>query len=415
MKTSPLTWRIEKRKIADLKPAAYNPRKMSESEERDLGESIDEFGTVVPIVANVGKRDGILIGGHQRTKLYEKKGMTEVDVMVPSRELTIAEEKRLNLRLNKNTGSWDPDKLKDMGLTLLLDVGFGDEELQIFFDDVDVIDDEFNVGAAVREIKNPKTKHGDVIELGEHRLVCGSPLDPDAIADLMGKDKADLLHMEPPRVLDDSFLEAVQDEKTKEGKHAAILGMLLENMLAAAKPNAHVFTWTDDKYVWLIQSLYREQKVAPKRICIWIKKDFQITAKVAFNKAYEPCVYGILGKEPYLNPAVKNLSEILNKEVANGNHMIDDILDSLTVWLDRRPKGDTGEYTGKPVTLLERPLKRCTAPGHVMLDLFAGAGSTLMACEQLKRRARVVQSDPIMCDVIVKRWEEFTNQKANRL
>ena len=104
MSKAPLTWSREVRKIADLKAADYNPRKMTEAEERDLAESIDEFGTVVPLVVNIGKRKDVLIGGHQRTKLYEKKGIEEVEVMVPSRELTLTEEKRLNLRLNKNTG-----------------------------------------------------------------------------------------------------------------------------------------------------------------------------------------------------------------------------------------------------------------------------------------------------------------------
>ena len=110
-----ITWTIERRKVADLKEASYNPRKMTEQEERDLEESITEFGAVIPVVINIGKRGNILIGGHQRKKLYEKKGIEEVDVMVPSRELNATEEKRLNLRLNKNTGSWDQEKLRDKG------------------------------------------------------------------------------------------------------------------------------------------------------------------------------------------------------------------------------------------------------------------------------------------------------------
>ena len=122
-----VTWTTEKRKVSDLIPADYNPRKMTEQEERDLRDSIEEFGRVIPVVVNIGKRSNILIGGHQRTSIYNKDA--EIEVMVPSRELTKEEEKKLNLRLNKNTGSWDFEKLKTMDISLLLDVGFGDEEL----------------------------------------------------------------------------------------------------------------------------------------------------------------------------------------------------------------------------------------------------------------------------------------------
>lgn len=412
---NPIAWTTEKRKVADLKEADYNPRKASEQEERDLEESIQEFGTVIPVVVNVGKRANVIIGGHFRVRLYKKRGIEEIDVVVPSRELTIAEEKRLNLRLNKNTGSWDPEKLKGMGLTLLLDVGFDDEDLQIYFDDVDMIDDEFDVGRAIREIKNPKTQAGDIIEMGDHRLMCGNPLDPDQVADLMGGKLADLVHIDPPKILEDTFLEHLQDAKTKDGKYAAFLDLLIEHALGAMKPNGHLFTWADERMIWLVQSTYREKKVEPKRVCMWIQKDLKITAKVAFNKAYEPCVYGTRGKAPYLNANAKNLSGILNKGVNPGNQMIDDVMDALTVWTDRQPKGQDGEYRDKPVTLLERPLKRCTAPGHIMLDLFAQAGASVIAAEQAKRRAFVMETDPVLCDVIVKRWEEFTNNKAKRV
>lgn len=180
-----LTWTTEKREVGVLKAADYNPRKMSEQEERDLEESIDEFGTVVPVVVNIGKRANVLIGGHQRTRLYEKRGIKEVEVMVPSRELTKTEEKKLNLRLNKNTGSWDMEKLKEIDLTMLLEVGFGDDDLQTLFDDVDVIEDEFNVTRAIKEMKKARVKPGEMYQLGEHRLLCGDSTKLEDVQRLM--------------------------------------------------------------------------------------------------------------------------------------------------------------------------------------------------------------------------------------
>jgi len=214
-----ISWTIEKRKVADLKEADYNPRKMTEQEERDLDESIGEFGAVIPVVVNIGKRENVLIGGHQRTRLYLKRGIKDVDVMVPSRELTITEEKRLNLRLNKNVGSWDQEKLRDMGLNLLLDVGFGDEDLQVFFDDVDVIDDDHVPGGGAREIKNPKARTGDVYLLGQHMLMCGDASNPAHVKTLMGGESADMIFCDPPPQTPSRRTRAEGEEGKERGGH----------------------------------------------------------------------------------------------------------------------------------------------------------------------------------------------------
>lgn len=427
MKTATIQWRIEKRKVGELKPAAYNPRKMTEAEERDLGESIDEFGAVVPVVVNIGKRENILIGGHQRAKLYEKRGIQEVDVIVPSRELTLAEEKRLNLRLNKNTGSWDPEKLREMDLTLLLDVGFDDEDLQVFFDDVETIDDEFNVAKALQEIKVPKTKPGEVWQLGEHRLMCGDSTRPEDVVKLMGSDLADVIYCDPPYNIGFDYKTGLttdgkyqgnftgKKDSKKDGEYAAFIDATIKNALEHAKPNVHAFYWCDERYIWLLQTLFAENKIKNQRVCLWVKNNFNMTPQVAFNKAYEPCVYGVTGK-PYLNKNIRNLNEILNKEIESGNQVHEEILEMITLWLDKRD--DTTRYehpTQKPVTLAEKPLKRCSAPGHIVIDLFGGSGSTLIACEQIRRKARICEQDPVFCDVIIRRFEEFTNTKAKKI
>lgn len=112
MKTE-IIWSTERRKVADLIPADYNPRTIGEKEKADLMASVVDFGKVVPVIINIGKRMNRLIGGHQRVQIYADLGEDEleIDVRVPSRELTLAEEKELSIRLNKNLGSWDMDKL----------------------------------------------------------------------------------------------------------------------------------------------------------------------------------------------------------------------------------------------------------------------------------------------------------------
>jgi DNA modification methylase len=126
-------------------------------------------------------------------------------------------------------------------------------------------------------------------------------------------------------------------------------------------------------------------------------------------------VYGTVGK-PYLSDKALNLSEIMNKEIGTGNRTIEDILDMLDIWLVKRISGSDYEHpTEKPPTLHEKAIRRCTKPGDVLLDLFAGSGSLMVACEQLKRSACLVEREPIFVDLIIRRYEKLTGQKAKKL
>lgn len=126
-----LTWKIEKWKVADLIPADYNPRKLSDKARADLSESVNRFGQAEPIVANV---NGTIIGGHQRITIYADLGIKDTQVMIPSRKLSVKEEKELNIRLNKNVGEWDWEKVKKFfQVDELIGAGFEEDELKVFF------------------------------------------------------------------------------------------------------------------------------------------------------------------------------------------------------------------------------------------------------------------------------------------
>lgn len=422
--TTHITWTTAKRKVADLLPAGYNPRKMTENERRDLEDSIKEFGTVVPVVLNIGSRENVLIGGHQRAVIYADLGIDEIDVMVPSRELDEREEKTLNLRLNKNLGSWDDDLLKAMDMDLLLSVGFGDEELQSLFDDVDTVDDEFDVEKALKETKAARVKPGELWQLGEHRLLVGDSTDAEQVQKLMGTDLADVVYCDGPYNIGLDYSKGISTTGKYEGSYsgakdskkdeayASFIDASIKAAQAVTRPNAHFFYWCDERYLWLLQTLYRQNGIDNRRVCLWIKNNFNMTPQVAFNKAYEPCVYGTQGK-PFLNKGITNANELLNKEISSGNQVHEEILDIIDLWLERRVNGqDYTHPTEKPVTLNERPLKRCSAPGHIVFSGFAGSGSDLIACEQLNRKWRGVEIDPIFATVCIDRWEAFTNKKA---
>jgi len=427
-KKAKIQWKNETRKVADLIPADYNPRSLSSKERADLEASIAEFGIAQDLIVNIGTRKDILIGGHQRTTIYADLGIEEVEVKVPSRELSLEEEKRLNLRLNKNTGSWDIEKLGDLDMDMLLDIGFGDAELSSLWDDVDIIDDVPAGEGGAKKIEVAKTKTGDVWQLGAHKLMCGDSLNDDHVATLMGKEKADMVYCDPPYNIGLDYNKGV-DTKGKYGdkvhfntdsketqNYAEFVDISMANALRHTKENAHVFYWCDEVYIWLMQSLMAEHKLVNKRVCLWIKNNAFPKPQIAFNKCYEPCVYAIRGKEPYLNKEMTKLTEILNKDVESGNQLHDQLQEYLTLWIEK--KDDTSKYTHptqKPASLHERPLKRCTAPGHIVLDLFGGSGSTLIACEQIGRKARLMELDPLFATGIIERWEELSGQKAKKI
>lgn len=425
--TQTIVWVEKKVKVADLIPASYNPRKISAKEREELTKSVQQFGRVEPVVVNTGTRKNCVIGGHQRIKIYADLGIVEVEAKVPSRELTENEEVELNLRLNRNTGTWDLDKLGEMNLDMLLSVGFDDEELQSIFDDVDVSEDVFDVDKAIKETVTPKVKLGEIWELGDHRLLVGSSTDKDAVARLMDTDTADIIYCDPPYNIGLDYSKGVgnsekysgsysaKDDSKKDKDYKKFMDESMAVALSFAKTNAHVFYWCDSTNIGLIQNLYVEQKIKSKRVCMWIKNNQNPTPKVAFNKVYEPCVYGTIGT-PYLNKGFQNANEVLNQEVSSGNQLHDEILEMIDLWIVRRDS--TKEYlhpTQKPVSLNEKPFKRCSAPGHIVFSGFAGSGSDLIACEQLHRKWRGVELDLIFATIIIDRWEKFTNLKAKRI
>lgn len=407
---------------AELKPADYNPRTRDKAAAEKLKDSIRRFGLVDPLIVNAApKRKNIVIGGHFRLEMAKALGIEQVPVVyvnIPD----IAKEKELNLRLNRNTGAWDWDLLKGFDVALLAEVGFDDVDLGNIWDDaLETEDDGFDAEKELAAIRKPKTKPGQMFQLGTHRLLCGDATDPEVLKKLLGKERAAMVYSDPPYniALDydggigakRSYGGKTDDAKT-DAEYRTFLSRTIANALAVSAPDAHAFYWCDQKYVGMLQSLFAEHGLANRRVCLWLKNNQNPTPNVAFNKAYEPVVYATRGK-PYLNQKVKNLNEVLNKEVGSGNRLTDDVLDLLDVWLvDRLPGRDYQHPTQKPPTLHEKALRRCTRPGDLVLDCFGGSGSTLVACEQLKRRCYATEIEPIFCDLIIKRYEALTNDKA---
>ncbi len=421
-----LRWRTEKRKVSDLLPFKHNPRTLSDKQKEDLIRSIRKFGLVeIPAV----NTDGKIIAGHQRVAVLQLlgRGKEEIEVRVPNRPLTQTEYKQYLLTSNRVHGDWNYEILTaHFDIDTMLVSGFDDNDLSaIFADSSESTDDDFDVEKELAKIKKPKTKPGDMYALGQHRLVCGNSLDLGVVKRLVGKTKIDMVYCDPIYNIDlnyntgvggkSSYGGMVQDKKTDD-EYRSFLGKSIENALAVSKPDAHVYYWCDQKYIGLVQELFAESGLDNKRVCLWIKGAANPVPTVAFNKTYEPCVYATRGK-PYLSPVALNLTEVLNKELGpSGNKLLDDIMDMSEIWLSKRVAGQAYEHpTQKPVTLHERPIKRCTKPGDTILDLFGGVGSTLLCSDAMNRVCYMAEVEPIFCDLILKRYEEASGNKAKKL
>jgi len=421
---SKLTWRTETRKVSNLIPNDQNPRVMSPKQIEDLKKSLKKFNLVeIPVIDT----DDKVIAGHQRLMVLKLLGREEelIEVRIPNRKLTKREYDQYLLTSNRVHGDWNWEKLAaNFDIDTLLVSGFDDTDLSHMFDDLAVEDDEFDVEKELEKIKKPKSKLGDLYQLGNHRLICGDSTNAKTVQKLLGGKKAQAIYTDPPYNIALDYDKGiggkgryggkVDDSKTDD-EFRDFLRKALTNGLAVCDKDAHVFTYCDQRYIWLLQTLYTELGIKPKRVCLWIKNGGSPTPQVAFNKQFEPCVYGTIGS-PYLSDKALNLSEILNKEVGTGNRTIEDILDMIDIWLVKRLSGTEYQHpTEKPPTLHEKALRRCTRPGDLALDLFGGSGSLLIACEQLKRSAYLIEREPIFVDLIIRRYEKLTNQKAKKL
>lgn len=424
MKGAKLTWRTQTRKVSDLIPNEKNPRVMSPDQVENLKKSLEQFNLVeIPVIDT----DDRVLAGHQRLMVMKLLGRGEerIPVRVPNRKLTKKEAEQYLLTSNRVHADWDWSKLGEcFDVETMLASGFDDCDLTNLFDDLAVEDDEFNVEKELESIKKPTAKLGDLYQLGRHRLLCGDSTDPKTLVILMDGKKANVILQDPPFNIALDYGKGIGGKKNYGGNvddaktdvdYAEFLRNALRNGLASCHKDAHVFTYCDQKYIWLLQTLYQELGVQNKRVCLWIKNNATPTPQVAFSKQYEPCVYGTVGK-PFLSPKAPNYTELMNAEVGTGNRSIEDILDMLDIWLVKRLNGQDYEHpTQKPPQLHEKALRRCTKPGDVLLDCFGGSGSLMVACEQLKRSAYMVEREPVFVDLIIRRYEQLTNTKAKKL
>lgn len=422
--TQKLVWHTVEKKVNDLIPQDINPRIITDKQMSDLKKSINKYNLVeIPAIDINGK----ILAGHQRIRALQLLGRGEemIDVRLPNRELTEDEAKQYLIASNALGGDWDFSALKSFDLDLLLDVGFDEIELSKFWDkEVELKDDPIDIEKEVKKAQDTDIKAGDMFQLGRHRLLCGSSLELINVQKLMGDVKADMVNDDVPFNIGLSYDKGVSNKQNYGGtindsksddEYKIFIKTIMQNALSVTKKDAHIMFWGDERYVWLLQTLYKELGVDSKRLLVWIKNNSSPTPTVAFNKVTEFCAYGTVGS-PYLSKEVNDLNEIQNHDMTTGNNLFEEIMDQLNIWMVKRlPSNQYSHPTEKSPLLHHKALRRCTKVGDVVLDLTAGSGSILIACEQLKRTAYLCELEPVFCQVILNRYKKFTGLNPIKL
>lgn len=415
-----LTWTTVRRRVRDLVDFSGNPQEQNEWSLKTLKKSIKTYDIVETPVIDT---DNTLLAGHGRKKalMEMNRADEEIDVRIPSRPLTKKEREGYLLISNSVRGSLNLNLLKGFDSELLLNVIDPDTLARMWDDQLEIENDEWDEEKEISKIKTPTVKPGDLLQLGVHTLACIDSTDEAMVRKLVGDTRIDFVNVDSPfnikwsyRGKNNKYGGSEKDDKTQD-EYRAFMKALIQNSIVVSKESAHYLFWCDERWVWLLQTLYQELGISSERLCIWAKNNSMPTPKIAFNKATEFAVYGRRGT-PYINDNVKNLTTILNKEVGSGNRLVEDLIDLFSIWLVKRLASTEYEHpTQKPPALYEKGLRRCTKVGDAVLDLCAGSGSLMVGCEQMKRRAFLAEIDPIFATLIKNRYEKLTGNKARKL
>ena len=390
--TNQPTMEIKELPLKELKPAAYNPRKKlkkGDKEYEKIKQSLLKFGYVDPIIVN---EDLTVIGGHQRlTVLKDLDYETAKCVIV---KLSKEDEKALNIALNKITGQWDDALLADLLLDLQesdfnLDLtGFEPPEIDNILSNVhdkELSEDEFDVE---EELKKPTlSRHGDIWQLGKHRVICGDSTKAETYKQLLDDRKANLVVTDPPYNVDveETAGKILNDNMSDRDFYQFLLSMFtqVENHM---EDDASIYVFHADTEGLNFRKAFKDAGFYLSGCCIW-KKNSLVLGRSPYQWQHEPCLYGWKKK---------------------GKHQWFSDRKQTTIWEYDRPKSSKDHPTMKPIQLMAYPIQNSSMRGTIVLDPFLGSGSTLIAADQTGRVCYGIELDEKFVDVIVKRYIEVT-------
>lgn len=388
---------IISKKIEEIKEYENNPRNNDNAVEY-VARSIKDFGFKIPIIVD---KNNVIVAGHTRYKAAKELNLTEVPCIVAD-DLTDEQIKAFRLVDNKSA------ELAEWNLELLnielenihdIDMNLYNFELSELLDNV--LEDDYEIELP----EEPKTKHGDIYKLGNHYLMCGDSTKESDVAKLMNNNKADLFLTDPPYNV---ALGNHDTPETARQRHRRTDGLIIMNdkmsdndfldfltkCFSIAKDNmkdgASFYIWHADNESLTFRQALKNSGLELRQTLIWNKNAITL-GRQDYQWKHEPCLYGW-------------------KDGASHSWFSD--RSQPTVLDFKKPSKSENHPTMKPIELFAYQIKNSSKANDIILDTFGGSGTSIIACEQLNRICFTMELDPRYCDVIVDRWETFTNQKA---
>ena len=411
---------IEVVSIDTIKEYELNAKEHPREQIEQIKKSIQDFGNNDPIAVD---NDGEIIEGHGRFIALKELGYKQVEV-IRLGHLTDNEKKAYRLIHNKLTMNSDFNlELLEQELAELqtLDMQeFGFDFVTDFMEEIKDVDD-FDIEEAIEDMEEqPRTQEGDLWKLGNHYLLCGDSTINSDIETLLNGKKADLLLTDPPYNVNVSNAEG----KTIANDNMSNLEFyeFLKDVFTVAdrnlKEGAAFYIWHGESESLNFRKACEYVGWSVKQCLIWVKNSITL-GRQDYQWKHEPCLYGWKSgaghyfiknrKQPTVIDNSKDLELMTAEEL---REYILELQEPSTIIYEAKPLKNTDHPTMKPVRLMKKQIKNSTKQGQIVLELFGGSGSTLLACEELGRICYANELSPVYCDVIIKRWEELTGQKA---
>lgn len=398
-----LVWHTEMRKIKDLKEHDKNPRKITKEQMEKLKDSIKSFNYVETVVVNL---DNTILAGHMRIRALKAlgRGKEEIEVKVPNRQLAPKEAEEYLIRSNKNTGEWDWDRLaNEWEAKDLFAWGFTEDELEVPDpENIEAIDDGYE-----EEVSDePKTKPGDIYQLGRHRLICGSATLHGDIEKVLDSELIDLVITDPPYNV--AYKGGTKDQLTIKNDNLsseefeALLRDFYVNAFIFMKEGAGIYVFHADSEGEKFRRFFREANLKMTQCLIWLKNSF-VLGRQDYQWQHEPVLFG--GKE------YTDHDPVLYGWKEGEKHRWYSNRKQTTLLKFDRPQRNAEHPTMKPIPLIGYLINNSSKKNDLVFDFFLGSGSTLIAAEQLNRRCFGCELDPKYCDVIVDRYRKYKLQR----
>lgn len=418
--------KIKEIECSKLIPYENNAR-INDGAVEAVANSIKEFGMKNPIIID---KEFVIIAGHTRLKALEKLGIEKAPCIIAD-DLTEDQIKAFRIADN-STGQiaeWDLEKLQaeldsiDMDM---LQFGIGEqlEEIDKFIDEnKEAVEDDFEMPEEIE----PRVKEGEVWQLGKHRLMCGDSTKESDVSKLMDGKLADLVVTDPPYNVDyegGTGLK-IKNDNMNDNEFLLFLQNAFNNMNNNLKDGGVFYIWCIDHKIDIFMNALKIQKLQHHETLIWNKNTF-VLGHLDYHKKHEPCLYGWKEGAAHYFTDDRTQSTVFEDAQPDFKKMKKDELVKLleevysdkistTIINEDKPLKSDLHPTMKPVKLIGRLIKNSSKQGELVVDLFGGSGTTLIACEQLNRKCNIMEFDPKYATVIIDRWEQLTGQKAIKL